>query len=107
MNNIAAHSSQILVEILDRNMPFNLAIRSVLKDSKISAAERNEIIKSVGCSLRHYYVFSYLSEKTFGSLDVSNLSYVLLYFSNRLFIKSVPLEEITEILVESLSKLER
>lgn len=107
MNIIVSLSSQVLNEILEKNISFNLAIRSLLKDQKISSIERTEIIKCVGCSLRHYYVFSYLSEKTFGSLDVNNLTLVLLYFSNRLFIKSVAIEDMSQILIEAISKLER
>lgn len=107
MNKIVALSSEILRDILEKNLPFNLAIRSILKDEKITPIERSEVNKCVGCSLRHYYIFTYLSEKTFGSLEIENKIIALLYFSNRLFIRSVPMEEMSQILVESISQVER
>lgn len=102
MNKIVSLSSNILSSILQEKIAFNLAISHGLKNQKISQNDRTLIVKLVGCSLRHYYIFAYLIQTHFPSINLHNQTIVYLYLSNKLFVHAFSNEEGSKLLSTSL-----
>ena len=80
-----AHS--VLLQILENNVSFSLAIRNAFNDEKNKTLIRSDISSLVGCSLRHYLVFTDIIKTRYENLDNSQTVYLLLALSNALFIK--------------------
>ena len=87
-----AHS--VLLQILENNVSFSLAIRNAFNDEKNKTLIRSDISSLVGCSLRHYLVFTDIIKTRYENLDNSQIIYLLLALSNALFIK---LEDIKKV----------
>ena len=79
-----AHS--VLLQILENNVSFSLAMRNAFKDDKNKAIIRHDISSLVGCSLRHYLVFTDRIDKHYQELTTAQVAYLLLALSNSLFI---------------------
>ncbi|MCB9498204.1 MAG: hypothetical protein H6688_01945 [Erysipelotrichaceae bacterium] len=98
MNKIVQLSSNILFSVLVENAPFNMAVNHFLKEEGVSSVERSQIVKFVGCSLRHFYIFDFLVKQHLPSLDEHDRCLVFIYLSNRLFLHALSPEEATLIL---------
>ena len=79
-----AHS--VLLQILENNVSFSLAMRNAFKDDKNKTIIRHDISSLVGCSLRHYLVFMNRIESRYEGLNTEQIAYILLALSNSLFI---------------------
>ncbi|MCR5505933.1 MAG: hypothetical protein K6F07_02965 [Bacilli bacterium] len=79
-----AHS--ILLQILEDQISFSLAMRNAFKDEKNKTLIRHDISALVGCSLRHYLVFKNRIDERFAGLNTQQTAYLLLALSNHLFI---------------------
>ena len=83
------HAYNVLNKILIDNIPFNLAIKSSLKQEKkkIDNDFKTSITASVGCVLRHYYVFKEITSRKYGELEDEKFIYLSLGLANHLFSK--------------------
>ena len=80
-----AHS--ILLQILDTDISFSLAMRNAFKNDKNKMINRHDVSSLVGCALRHHLVFKHRSESFFQELDNNQYAYVALAAANKLFVK--------------------
>ena len=93
-----AHSA--LLQILNENVPFNSAIRNVIKKEKLINADRSGVAALVGCSLRHYLTFKKVINEKFGKLDNEVFSWLLIGLSNQLFVKRENVEELNKLIAD-------
>ena len=80
-----AHS--ILLQILDTDISFSLAMRNAFKNEKNKTINRHDVSSLVGCALRHHLVFKQRSDSFFQELDNNQYAYVALAAANKLFVK--------------------
>ncbi|MFA7032840.1 MAG: hypothetical protein WC201_04695, partial [Bacilli bacterium] len=92
MNKNIQLSSNILFSVLYENAPFNMAVNHFLKKENISSIDRSQIVKIVGCSLRHFYIFDFLIKQYLPSLNEIDRCLIFIYLSNRLFLHVLSLE---------------
>ena len=81
-----AHS--ILLQILDTDISFSLAMRNAFKNEKNKMVNRHDVSSLVGCALRHHLVFKQRSTSFFSELDNNQYAYVALAAANKLFVKA-------------------
>ena len=79
-------SHSCLNDILNKEIPFKLAIENICNKNAIIREDRKSLTNIIGCSLRHFYIFANIlsrSEKTFS--DDQKIA-LYLYLTNRLFV---------------------
>ena len=57
MNNILINSHNILVDVIDNDLNFNLAVNKIFKGKVVDVKAKNEASALVGCALRHAILF--------------------------------------------------
>lgn len=86
-----AHSC--LSDILDKRIPFKLAIENTTKKNTLFPEDRKRLSNTVGCTLRHYYLFMNILERAGLTLEPSQRNAMFLYLANRLFLDNVSSSE--------------
>ena len=83
------HAYNVLIKVVEENIPFNLAVKSSLKQErkKIEPDFKSSISASSGCVLRHYYVFKELFSRKYPEGNERQFLLVSLGIANRLFSK--------------------
>jgi len=89
MNNTLSQSHIILTDILEKDVPFGLAVKNVFHGKVVDQTARSNCSALVGCALRHYYLFDELIKRSFGELPARVKTAVILYLANKVFISSV------------------
>lgn len=97
-------AQEVLVNVLDKNVPFSLAVKNCFKYKVVDKNERSIVTALVGCSLRHYIVFDYHIKNTFGELTNIGKSGLLLALADTLFIKKFNHNDIISLAEDSLEK---
>lgn len=93
----------ILTYVIDKEVPFKVAVNNFIKkETKLTATDKNDIISLVGCSLRHYYIFSYLINKKYNEIPHEHLYLLFITFANRLFVKKYPDSELVNIVLQRI-----
>ena len=86
-------SHSCLNDILNKEIPFKLAIENICNKNAIIREDRKSLTNIIGCSLRHFYIFANIisrSEKTFS--DDQKIA-LYLYLTNRLFVPLISKED--------------
>lgn len=89
MNNLLSQSHIILSDILEKDIPFGLALKNVFHGKTVNQIQRSEASALVGCALRHYFLFDELIKRNIGEVPTRVKSGLLLYLANKLFINKV------------------
>lgn len=80
-------SRDILLNIIENDVPFALAIKNAFKKNKVEKAQSHDISALVGCALRHHILFSYLVKEKFPNVPFSSCVGIFFILSNSLFLK--------------------
>ena len=88
---------EVLEEILDKNIPFNLATKNTLDKYSIPADERSNVLGLVGCELRHHLLFCELVKEEITLPEGSNQSSLLLALANYHFYNKFDAQEVVAI----------
>ncbi len=80
---------QCLSDVLDKNIPFKLAIDKASKKKGAFPEERSKLTGIVGCSLRHFYIFENIIDRLNIEFSLDRQIGLLLYLSNTLFVSTV------------------
>lgn len=99
------HAHQALLQILNGEISFQLAINKVLKQEKkkVDHEFKSIVAALVGCSLRHYFIFEKLIKDYFGEVDNNDLSLLMICLSNKLFVKKVDEAELLKYVADGCS----
>ena len=93
------HKYEIAIEILDdilqKEIPFNLATKNTLDKYSVPTDERNGIVGIIGCELRHHLLFETLVNDDFK--EEFNHSALLLALANYHFYQKYDAQEVTAI----------
>ena len=92
-------ASEILINVLDHDIPFALALRNTFKKNNVDHTARSNITALVGCELRHHLLFEELVKDRFGEVSHPHCSYVLLLLADTLFLKRFVKEEILSLAI--------
>lgn len=88
---------EVLSEILDKNIPFNLATKNTLDKYGVPADERNNVTGLVGCELRHHLLFKELIKEELELSNDANESALLLALANYHFYNKFDAQEVVAI----------
>lgn len=89
MNNLLSQSHNILLDIIEKDIPFSLAVGKAFKGKTINQEMKNNSTTLVGCALRHQILFDELIKRTFGDMPTRVKSGIYLYLSNKIFVPKV------------------
>ncbi len=92
-------ASEILINVLDHDIPFALALRNTFKKNNVDHTICSNITALVGCELRHHLLFEGLIKERFGEVSNSHCSYTLLLLADSLFLKRFDKEEILSLAI--------
>ncbi len=79
--------ANILIDILDKDMSFNVALKNTFKNTNVKNEEKNAITQLIGCELRHHFIFKELVRRTFGDLENKSAAGMYLAMANIRFLK--------------------
>ena len=88
---------EVLEQILDANIPFNLATKNTMDKYSIPNDERGIVSGLVGCELRHHLLFSELIKEEITIPEGSHPSSLLLALANYHFYNKFDLQEVVAI----------
>lgn len=91
-NNLLSLSANVLSLVIEKDYPFSIAIKAVLKDKKIAGSEKKTVSSLVGCSLRHFYIFDRKINEFFPDLPIKVKLNTFVYLANALFLNSISYE---------------
>ena len=80
-------AEEVLINVLDKNVPFSLALKNCFKYKTVEKFERNIISSITGCALRHYIVFDYHIKENIGNVNLEQRISIMLALADQLFIK--------------------
>jgi hypothetical protein len=74
------HAYNVLIKVVEEGLPFNIAIRSSLKEekNKYTGDFKSSISAVSGCALRHYFVFKEIVSRHYG--EIEEKEFLLLYY---------------------------
>lgn len=107
MNQTFVIARDILVNIIENEVPFSLAIKNTFRKQKVDKEQSRNITALVGCELRHHIIFDYLLNKYFGKIPLAYSSGVLFLLSNLLFLKRFDKNDIYEFASTSLKEFDK
>ena len=99
MNNLLTLSHNILLDIIEKDLPFSLAVGNAtrpVKGKTINPEIKNGATTFVGCALRHQIIFDELVRRSFGELPNRVKSGLYLYLANKVFLEKVDEKEAFE-----------
>ena len=101
------HAYNVLLKVVEEGIPFNLAIKSSLKQEKknIDSSFKMDISASSGCVLRHYYVFKELFLRKYPEEKENKFLLFALGLANHLFSKRFDEKELEKYIAKE-SELE-
>ena len=88
---------EVLDNILDQNIPFNLATKNTLDKYSIPSDERNTVTGLVGCELRHHLLFKELIKEELNLAEGVKESSLLLALANYHFYNKFDAQEVVAI----------
>ena len=88
MKNIE-HAYNVLIKVVEENLPFNIAVRSSLKEekNKYDGEFKSSITAVSGCVLRHYFVFKELVNRKYPDATEEQFLLISLGLANHIFAK--------------------
>ena len=104
--NIVSLISKVLVQIIENEIPFNIAVKNSLKDNKNDFDLKRIITSNVGCVLRHYLIFSEIIKNRFGEIALANKVVIMSYLANSLFVKKIDPKQFDEYLAAEVKDLD-
>ena len=97
---------QVLIKIVVDGIPFNLSIKNCFKDGKYDAQTRKNVSLNVGCTLRHYLVFTEILANYFDEdVDESKRLALMIALSDELFVKKLDKEEYYSYIAKVLDEI--
>ena len=97
---------QVLIKIVVDGIPFNLSIKNCFKDGKYDAQTRKNVSLNVGCTLRHYLVFTEILANYFDEeVDESKRLALMIALSDELFVKKLDKEEYYSYIAKVLEEI--
>ena len=95
MKNIE-HAYNVLIKVVEDNLPFNIAVRSSLKEekNKYDSEFKSSITAVSGCVLRHYFVFKELVGRKYPEANEEQFLLISLGLANHIFAKRFNEEEL-------------
>ena len=91
-------SHSCLNEIINKEVPFKLAIENACNKNSIIHEDRKTLTNIIGCSLRHFYIFNNILERSQKSFSNEQKIALYIYLSNRLFIPLIASKDIDVLL---------
>ena len=91
-----AYCIDLLNDIVFNDIPFAIATKKHLKNSKMSLEDKKIISALVGCELRHHLVFNEIMKNYFEELEAELSNVILFALANNLFIKHFNDEEVID-----------
>ena len=88
---------EILMEILDKNIPFNLATKNTLDKYSVPLDERSNVTGLVGCELRHHLLFKELVKEELELNEEVNPASLYLALANYHFYNKFDRQEVVAI----------
>ena len=98
--------SKVLSQIIENEIPFNIAIKNNLKDKNLQGDIRKVVSSNVGCVLRHYLIFSEIIKNRFEEISPDSKIAIMVYLANSLFVKKIAEEDIKEFLNAEIKDVE-
>ena len=95
MKNIE-HAYNVLIKVVEENLPFNIAVRSSLKEekNKYDGEFKSSITAVSGCVLRHYFVFKELVSRKYPDASEEQFLLIALGLANHIFAKRFDEQEL-------------
>jgi 16S rRNA (cytosine967-C5)-methyltransferase len=93
MNKTLQYSIIILNNVVEKNIPFSVAIKNLAVNKKLDRIIRNDVSSLCGAALRHFYVLDSLISKHITNINSECKFALMIYLSNRLFVNRVNNEE--------------
>ena len=97
--------SKVLTQIIENEIPFNIAVKNNLKDKNQPSDLRKIVSSNVGCVLRHYLIFSEIIKNRFGEISLLEKEIIMIFLANNLFVKKIPEESILEFMTSETKDL--
>ncbi|MCR4879874.1 MAG: hypothetical protein K5906_02840 [Bacilli bacterium] len=88
---------EVLSEILDKNIPFNLATKNTLDKYSVQKDERGVVTGLVGCELRHHLLFSELIKEELPEASEVSPNSILLALADFHFYNKFDAQEVVAI----------
>ena len=103
MKNIE-HAYRVLIKVVEENLPFNIAVRSSLKEEKkkYDGEFKSSITAVSGCVLRHYFVFKELVNRKYPEANEEQFLAISLGLANHLFAKRFDEEELLAFIISKV-----
>ena len=95
MKNIE-HAYNVLIKVVEENLPFSIAVRSSLKEekNKYDGEFKSSIAAVSGCALRHYYLFKEIVSRKYEEVSEETFLLISLGLANHIFAKRFDEEEL-------------
>ena len=93
-------SHSCLNEIINKEVPFKLAIENICSKNSIVREDRKNLTNIIGCSLRHFYIFDNIVSRLEKDFSSEQKIALYLYLSNRLFIPLISSKDMDELLAK-------
>ena len=84
--NLVELSHSCLGEIINKEIPFKLAIENICNKYSIIREDRKNLTNIIGCSLRHFYIFNNIITRSELNFSDEQKNAIYIYLSNRLFV---------------------
>ena len=90
------HAYNVLRKVVEESLPFNIAVRSSLKEekNKYDGEFKSSITAVSGCALRHYFVFKELVSRQYPEVEEAQFLLISLGLANHIFAKRFDEEEL-------------
>ena len=98
--------SKVLIQIIDNDIPFNIAVKNNLKDKNLPSDTRKVVSSNVGCVLRHYLIFNEIINNRFENISLENKVAIMIDLANSLFVKKIHEEQINDFLKDNLKDVD-
>ena len=90
------HAYNVLLKVIEEQIPFNLAIKATLKNEKQKYGQdlKADISASSGCALRHYYVFKEIVNRKYPDIKENQFLLIALGLGDHIFAHRFDEEEL-------------
>lgn len=99
------HAYNVLTKVVEEGLPFNIAIRSSLKEekNKYTGDFKSSISAVSGCALRHYFVFKEIVGRHYGEIEEKEFLLLSVGLANHIFAKRFDEEELNAFISKKTS----
>ena len=99
-------SKNILLKVVNENIPFAVILKSTFKKLNIEGQSKTNITTLVGCELRHQYLFDNLLSRYIGDYSFEQTVYLRFALANKLFLRRFEHATLYELACKDVAKSE-